>query len=266
MPSFARPPVLLGFDDGFRSVIINGLPILTEFRVPAVFFVVGEAIKNPGFLPWFVEMKHIIRKAGHKRFVFRGVDLDFGSPHDRARARRLTCVAFRACRSETERQRLLTGLADDMGVRRPVAAEVDEDLRIVTEGDLARLGTSSFLSVASHAMTHRHLADLSYDEQLYELHQSDAVLREHSPAYCPVVAYPAGSFNSTTIAIAQDIYKAGFGVLQNSFYRNRFAYPRIGLGHDTVGEVAYALSSIRLNWILPLKRLLHTAGLKRLEG
>src|SRR5262245_28226202 len=58
--SYAKPPVLLGFDDGLRSVIVNGLPLLSALGVPAVFFVIGEIFRNRNFLPWFVEMKHIV--------------------------------------------------------------------------------------------------------------------------------------------------------------------------------------------------------------
>lgn len=264
--SCPKPPVLLGFDDGFRGVITNGLPVLEELRVPAVLFVVGEIGTNPEFLPWFIEMKHIIRKAKHRRLVHLGVGLDLESHADRLRARRLTAAAFRACQSEMERQDLLRQLANNLGVRRPVPDEVDEDLRLVTAEDLARLGPSSILAVGSHAMTHRYLADLDYEDQLHELRRSDAVLCECSPAYCPVVAYPAGSFTATTIAIAKEIYRAGFAVFWGSSYRNRFAYPRVGLGQHSVGEVAYGLSPLRLNWLLPLKRWLHITGLRNVEG
>src|SRR5262245_3688172 len=51
-----KPPVLLTFDDGFKSVLEHALPILEEFRVPALFFVLGELIRNPDFVPWFIEL------------------------------------------------------------------------------------------------------------------------------------------------------------------------------------------------------------------
>jgi peptidoglycan/xylan/chitin deacetylase (PgdA/CDA1 family) len=262
--SYTRPPVLLGFDDGLRSVIVNGLPILSTLGVPAVFFVIGELLRNPNFLPWFVEMKHIIRKTRQTRVLYRDAIVDVTSPAGRAEAYRLTRTALRASQSAVERDSVLTQLAETMSVRRPMADEVDEDLRFVTKDDLAQLGGSSVLTVASHAMTHRHLADLNAEEQRYELQQSDVVLREHSEAYCPVVAYPAGSFNSVTTAIARQIYQAGFAVFLNASYRDRYAYPRIGLGR-TVGEAAHALSPVRRNLVLPLKRWLHIAHVRRVK-
>lgn len=264
--SYARPPVLLGFDDGFRSVIVNGLPILAQFKVPAVFFVVAEVLRDPDFLPWFVEVRHVIRKATHKRIVYRGVSLDLACRPHVMRLRRFVECDFRACQSEEQRQRFLTDFSNFMGAPRPVAAELDEDLRFVTRGDLARLDALSILAVGSHAMTHRHLADLGYEDQRYELSESDSVLRERSPAYCPVVAYPAGCFDATTLGLARDIYRAGFAVFLDSSYRNRFAYPRVGLGQHSVDEMAYVLSSVRLNWLLPLRRWLYVTGLRKVDG
>src|SRR5262245_32162063 len=59
---YRKPPVLLGFDDGFKNVVENALPVLTQFQVPALFFVIGEVLKNPSFVPWYVERAHMTRR------------------------------------------------------------------------------------------------------------------------------------------------------------------------------------------------------------
>jgi len=263
--SFAKPPVLLGFDDGFRSVITTALPILARLNAPAIFFVVGEVIRTPAFVPWFVEMKHIVRRARTKRVTYREVSLDLGRAEDRRRARHLVASAFRTTTSETERQSLMEDLADCLGVPRPVQQDLDEDLRFVTEGDLAGLDTSSRLAVGSHAMTHRYLSQLSYDDQAHELQMSDSLLRERVPSYYPVIAYPAGSFNNATIALAEKTYRAGFGVFLGASHRYRYAYPRVGLAGGPVSEVARAVSPLRLNCFLPIKRWLYASGIRERE-
>jgi hypothetical protein len=113
-------------------------------------------------------------------------------------------------------------------------------------------------------MTHRDLATLSYDEQLEELNVSNGLLREHCPSYYPAIAYPNGSFNLDTVRIASRIYKAGFAVLLGASYRNLYAYPRIGIENASVRELAYAISSKRRDYILPVKRLLHATGIRPL--
>src|SRR5262249_30266236 len=127
--------------------------------------------------------------------------------------------------------------------------------------DLEKLTTSSLLTVASHGMTHRFLASLSRAEQLRELEQSHLLLRRYCPAYYPVLAYPGGSFNADTLLVAKEIYKAAFGVFLGTSYSNAYAYPRRGIDYCNVQELAYCISPTRVNYILPLKRFLHFAGL-----
>ena len=98
-------------------------------------------------------------------------------------------------------------------------------------------------------MTHRDLPTLSYDEQVYELEPSDLQLGEHCPSYYRAIAYPSGSFNADTIAIAKRIYRGGFAT-SLGLYRNLYAYQRIGLGHDNVQDLTYAVSPKRLTYIL----------------
>lgn len=261
--SYTKTPVLLGFDDGYKNVITQALPILNEFKIPAVFFVIGEVFKNPDFVPWFVELKHLTRKTEKKIIDYGDVHIDLSLRQDYIKLGHLFGASFKACRSEPDRQRLLTNFAELLGVGRAVASDLDEDLRFVTKEDLAALSSSSLLTVASHAMTHRYLDSLTYEEQVSELEQSDELLREHCPSYYPVISYPGGSFSADTIAIAKRIYKAGFAVLLGSSYRKRYAHPRIGINRATVQDLAYIISPRRLNYLLPLKRFLHMIRIRR---
>jgi peptidoglycan/xylan/chitin deacetylase (PgdA/CDA1 family) len=260
--SYNKPPVLLGFDDGFKNVIRYALPVLEEFKVPTLFFVIGEILRSPDFVPWYVERKHLLRKTVARTVAYGNRSFNLSLRQDRAKLMRVFDASFETCVAEADRQNLMRDFAEVLGVHRPKRADLDEDLKFIDAKDLANLMPSSLVTVASHAMTHRDLATLSYDEQVYELEQSDLLLRQHCPSYYPVIAYPNGSFNKDTIVIAKGIYKAGFAVLLGSSYGNVYAYPRIGLRHDSVQELAYAISAKRLNYIFPVKRLLHVAGIR----
>lgn len=259
--SYNKPPVLLGFDDGFKNVIRFALPVLQEFQAPAIFFVIGEILRNPQFVPWYVERKYLLRKAKKTSIVYGGVRINLSSQQDHAKLKRLFDVFFSACKSESGRQNLLRDLASLLGIDRPKGCDLDEDLRFVDGEDLANLAPSSLLTVGSHALTHRDLATLSYEEQVDELRHSDFLLRESCPAYYPALAYPNGSFNRDSITITKRIYKAGFAVLHGSSYGNLYAYPRICLGHESVQELAYTISAVRQKYILPIKRVLHATRL-----
>jgi peptidoglycan/xylan/chitin deacetylase (PgdA/CDA1 family) len=261
--SYRMPPVLLGFDDGFRNVITHALPILTEFKTPAVLFVIGETIDNQGFVPFFVEIAHFVRKTEKRRINYNHITIDLSSREGYVKLGHSFEASFRACNTESDRQKLLTDLAELLGVDRPTASDLDEDLRFVTKEDLAAFNPSSLMTVASHAMTHRHLDILSYEEQIFELKQSDMLLRANCPAYCPVISYPGGGFDADTVDIAKGIYQAGFAVFDGSSYSNRYAYPRIGIDQVTMNELPNILSRSRLKYIFPLKRFLHAIGIRR---
>jgi peptidoglycan/xylan/chitin deacetylase (PgdA/CDA1 family) len=254
LESFAKPPVLLGFDDGFRSVITRALPVLHEFGAPAVCFVIGETFRGSEFVPWFVEVKQLVRRARAEKIVYDGLRMDLARAEHRARLRRLVGISFRRCTSEEERQNLLTRLAEMLRLPRPKASQLDEDLQFASEAELCDARVGSLLAVGSHAMSHRGLGDLTVGEQDRELEESDAVLRRCA-AYVPVVAYPDGSFDSHTIVSARRIYQAGFAVTKGSSYGNLFAYPRIAVNGDGVRELEYSISFIRRRLILPVRRI-----------
>ena len=261
--SYVKPPVLLGFDDGFKNVLDNALPILNEFKVPAMFFVIGEILKNPDFVPWYIERKHLFRTTKKKTFIYDNARIDMTTRQGRELLENLISTAFKECRLEEDRQKLFVNLANLLDIKRPVASELDDDLCFVNNEDLANLSSTSQLTVVSHAMTHRCLESLTYEEQVYELEQSDLLLSENCPSYYRSFSYPDGSFNADTITIAKRMYESAFAVYRGS-YCNLYAYPRMCIGHCTVKELAYCISSTRINYIKPIKRLLHNIGVRRM--
>jgi len=263
--AYEKPPVLLTLDDGFKNVIDQALPVLEEFGAPALFFVIGEVVKNPQFVPWYVEAIHLLRKSPKTTVVYGDSEVDLKSRTGRSRLVNLFATKFKRCRTDGECDKLLNALAALLEVKRPKAVDLDDDLHFVGEEDLAKLGTSSLLTVGSHAMTHRSLKTLSQNEQLYELQQSHRLLSEVCPSYFPAFAYPGGMFDTHTIAIAEDNYKCAFALYYGSSYRNIHIYPRIVVGETTVAELEYAVSSRRLNFALPVRSLLQTARIWNID-
>jgi len=254
-----RPPVLLTFDDGFKNVIDQALPVLNEFGVPAAFFVLGAVVKEPGFVPWYVERIHILRRTRKTRVMYDNISVDLTSSTGRQALASLFRKSLRTCRSDQQREEKLGTFAELLAVARPRGTDLDDDLRFVNGDDLSKIGRSSLLTVGSHGMTHRFFDTLSAEEQFYELQESHDVLSTCTSSYFPAVAYPGGAFNVDTVKTARRIYKAGFATANRASYRNIYAYPRVGLGNDKREHVAYATSRVRLNYIFPLKRLLYTA-------
>ena len=263
---YKKPPVLLGFDDGFKNVITQALPILNEFKVPAIFFVLGNILKNPDLIPWDIEMKHLLRRTRKKTIDYCNKRFNLDSKQNNIFARHLFVRSFYTCKSESDRQRLLNDFANALGVDRPTnSQDLNDDYRFVSKEELSNLDSTSLLTVASHTMTHSNLARLTYEEQKYELKKSHLLLSEHCPSYYPTVAYPLGYFNSDTINIVKQIYKSAFAVFLGSTYKHIYAYPRICIGNHTIEDLTYALSPIRRNILFPIKQFLHNIGLRRID-
>jgi len=256
---YKKPPILLTFDDGFKNVIDQALPVLSEFGVPASFFVIGQIIKDPDFVPWYVEGTHMLRRTPKTTVVYQGTTLNPRSQEGRAKLMHLFYCSFGASHTYAECETKLFDLSELLAVKRPRACDLDSDLRLVNADDLTKLGASSLLSIGSHAMTHRFLNNLSYTEQIFELEQSQLLLSKISPLYFPALAYPGGAFNGDTVAIAQGRYKCAFALAAGSSYRNIYVYPRVIIGRNTASHLAYAISPLRLSYLLPFKRLLRTS-------
>jgi peptidoglycan/xylan/chitin deacetylase (PgdA/CDA1 family) len=58
-----RRPVVVTFDDGQRSVVEHGLPILERHRVPAAVFVIAGLLDRDR-PPWWVEVRELCRNGG----------------------------------------------------------------------------------------------------------------------------------------------------------------------------------------------------------
>ena len=261
--SYKKPPILLTFDDGFKNVVNQALPVLNEFGVPALFFVIGEVIRNPEFVPWYVECIHMLRRTRKRNVTYGNASLDLNLKAARWSFLELLDASMKTCRIDRERDGFLNHLAELMEVTRPTASDVDDDLRFVSAADLNSLGSSSLLTVASHGLTHRFLDSLSCDEQRQELEQSHILLSRCSPSYFPALAYPGGSFDSDTIALTKQTYQCAFALCFGASYKNPYTYPRIGIGHDSTEHMAYAISAKRIKYVIPLKRFLHTARIWR---
>jgi peptidoglycan/xylan/chitin deacetylase (PgdA/CDA1 family) len=231
--------------------------VLEEFQVPAVFFVIGEIFQNPDYVPWYVEIKHLLRKTEARKVSYNNIEFKLKTKEDRERFKAHLYDSFKKCRSEKERQNFLNNISRLLKIDRPYAHELDEDLQFINKDDVKIVNSSKLLTVASHAMTHRLLETLSYEEQQNELANSNLLLKEYFSSYYPVISYPDGSFNHDTIIIAKKIYEFGFAVLLGSSYLNWFAYPRICLENNTIQNLSYIFSPLRTNLVLPLKRALH---------
>ncbi len=176
-------PVLVTFDDGYRSVLDLGLPILEQYEIPAAVFVCVEPI-------------------------VRGEHFWYDSVY---RARGSEAVAA-ARRSPTAEWRTLVDAIATL-------AQASDVHRPMTVNELQLLAASPIIEIGGHTMTHLTLALAGIDEQREEIEKC----RDHVTALVGKIpagfAYPYGlrpdDYSADTVElVAAAGFKYGFSTRQ----------------------------------------------------
>jgi peptidoglycan/xylan/chitin deacetylase (PgdA/CDA1 family) len=168
------PPrsVMVSFDDGYRSVLDDALPILERYAIPAVVFVSAEPVLN-GQHFWF---DALCRREGEAAV---------------ATARALPYETWRV-------------LVDSL----ETPAVETESHRPLTLAELKRLAASPFIEIGAHTMTHPTLALTPIEEQRREIAGCRTALERVLERSVSAFAYPYGNpstdYTSETVGAVRD--------------------------------------------------------------
>jgi peptidoglycan/xylan/chitin deacetylase (PgdA/CDA1 family) len=149
-------PVLVTFDDGYRSVLTRALPVLVRHVVPAAVFVCTEPVEK-GWLFWYDALARRSGEAAVERLKALGAD------------------AW---------QREVSVLARDAG-----PADPDSPLDLASLRDLA---ASGLIEIGSHTASHPILARVPRERQTSEVSGSRTRLQEWTGREVRGFAYPNG--------------------------------------------------------------------------
>lgn len=182
-----KSPVLLTFDDGERSLVERGLPLLRKYAFPAVAFVLPGLIGTD--IPfWWREVEHIIR-------VEQGRSESMGEPHHVVRRLKLI--------SDDDRLAAIAALrasSDAPTLRQPQ----------LTTADLRELDACG-VRVESHSATHPLLDqcdEATIEHEVRSAHdQLEKVLQRPPKAF----AYPNGNTAPAAVRVLRTLdYKSAF--------------------------------------------------------
>jgi peptidoglycan/xylan/chitin deacetylase (PgdA/CDA1 family) len=216
----SRPGAAVTFDDGLRSVLTRGLPILRKHNCPATLYLC-PALIDQGTLPWFERLYLILRAAGPTAWEGRTAGAAYVALGERLKHAH-----------PREIEALLQSLRARYGVRGP---ETDPDSELLTWNDAARLAESELVTFGAHSMTHAILSTLSLAEQEREI----AGAREAIVARlgrCETFAYPNGTpadFTADTVALVKNAGYRGAVTTVPALARREddpFRWPRLAVG------------------------------------
>ena len=98
-----------------------------------------------------------------------------------------------------------------------VTGAIDYNPRSVTSAQIKEMSDSGLVSIQSHTVTHPLLAGLSPEQQEYELTQSKLTLASITGKEPSVICYPSGSYDVTTLELAERHYSMGIDMNGNLY-------------------------------------------------
>jgi peptidoglycan/xylan/chitin deacetylase (PgdA/CDA1 family) len=179
-------PVLVTFDDGYRSVFELARPILRRYRIPAAVFVCSEPVRR------------------QRLFWFDAVTRALGSD------------AFDALRAQPDEAWRRVAEAHD------TPATDAPRLAPMTEAQVRQLADEGF-AIGVHTASHGRLANATAQVQRLELESCRSALESWTGRPVAALAYPFGAprsdYTEETVAIAASLgFTAGF-TTRNAFAR-----------------------------------------------
>jgi peptidoglycan/xylan/chitin deacetylase (PgdA/CDA1 family) len=232
-----KRPLLITFDDAYRSVLTIGGPILREVRAPSVFFVIPSVVKDRK-LP----IDNVISLAIHEIGIERVAAL-VGRKRDVSTAGEII--------SDCISQMSLVGV-EDLKARIFAALSTTEDkvyrdsIVFLRDDDLTRL-ESYGMSVGNHSMTHSHFRKQSTDELSVEIGQSRFALQDLSGQMVRLLSVPYGDKSDATEE-ALDVarisgHRAVFLVhaKSNRFRSENDVYYRVSLKNEGLRDLSFSI-------------------------
>lgn len=192
------------FDDGYRDVYNNALPILEKFNVPATVFVTTENL-DTCYENWTDNIMRAIFEPADRKDYFECSDCELEGKwytrdlEEKTAFYRKINYLFRHV-GKNKREKYESILLDWAGLTR----EGRNENRILSVHELKELSKSPLISIGSHCVTHPSLAALTAEEQEQEICNSITRLKEIIGLPIRYMAYPFGSrtsYNAITIEL-----------------------------------------------------------------
>jgi peptidoglycan/xylan/chitin deacetylase (PgdA/CDA1 family) len=204
-PAARGLPVMLTFDDGYRSFARLAYPILRQHAIPVVLCVTTGAVAERGL--WTDEVREAIQRA-----VFATVTtplsqarLKLGDPASRAAAAEALIAELKRL-PDRERRRAVRELCERAGPPR------DWRRKMLDWDELRQLARDGLVTIGAHSVTHPILSRMEEPEAEAEIRGPRQELERALGIPVTVFSYPNGRQEDFTAACQQMAAAAGYGI------------------------------------------------------
>jgi peptidoglycan/xylan/chitin deacetylase (PgdA/CDA1 family) len=233
--------VVVTFDDGYRNVLTQAAPLLSELGAPATVFVTTDfVVENKllwpdrvlGALAATSRTSLTVPRIGGKSGLPIGDDTEKIHASDQIRS---ICKSL----SDDDRKVLVDDIVDELGVDEAMIQHACKDYAPLSSDDLRKLPTYG-ITVGSHTCSHPVLARCPIERMADELRRSKRIIEQITGAPCTSFAYPnggPGDFNDQT---RREVVGAGYRCAVTtvksrlSARQDKFEIPRYVLTHNEI--------------------------------
>lgn len=205
--SLKKTGVVITFDDGYADNIINALPLLEKYQIPATIFITTLNIDTKKEFWW-------------DRLVF-----DYTSCNELFFLPETNKQVFKSNNAYNDITNKLSKLSNEEKEKwflrfekiNEIRYSLREEYRSLTNLELKKLSEHPLITLGIHTHNHYALGNLTYDQQKSELLCSIKKLDELITKKTKYLALPHGSYNSATIKIIKELRFLGV-LLANNYY------------------------------------------------
>ncbi|MCG8421101.1 MAG: polysaccharide deacetylase family protein [Proteobacteria bacterium] len=211
-------PVLITFDDGYRSCLDVALPILQEFGFPATFFIATDYVSNRR-LYWWDTISYVLKTTRKHRIELaypRTMTFELNGEGAGNAAGKSTAIGQLLRLVKTEREmdldEFLAGLigAAEIEWTRDIESRLADEL-IMTWDDVRKLRDAG-MDIESHTRKHRVLHTLHTEKLASELAGSRADIEREIGEPVRTLAYPVGGSIARYPEIRAAMERAGYQI------------------------------------------------------
>lgn len=184
-----RDCVAITFDDAYAGVLVHAAPILRSLAIPATVFVASDHAAI-GATYWWDDVEHKLTESTGPAWAN---DLDALELSPTVHETPVTLDRIRSAVLARFAGRWPGGLT-------PGGESI---WRSMNFAELKALAADEKIDFAVHTLSHPALPLLPYDEQVSEMKDNLALLERMLPRVIPVVAYPYGLYDQTTVRAAR---------------------------------------------------------------
>ena len=232
-----RPSVVITFDDNYNDILINALPLLEKYNIPATLFVAPSFLEKK-FYYWDVVTEYIRLDLDFNKLLNQIPSLKWKS--DKTILTQEVCNFLKWMPLE-QRDNLTNELIELM----PLNSKLNESVSI-SRDQLLQLSQNPLVEIGAHSMNHNPMSSLSKEMQLIEIKSSLDTLENIIHKKIDSYAFPYGGVDDFNLQSKEIVKEMNLKTVTTipGFYRKSSlsdAIPRIIIMNQSVKQLRWTL-------------------------